>query len=53
MAPERMGTGTGMTSTPVEPEPEPEVVPSGDPGMDPLAPDEAPDAPIPEADPTS
>jgi hypothetical protein len=27
-------------------------VPSGDPGMDPVQPDERPDAPIPEADPS-
>lgn len=41
-----------MTSTPMEPETEPEVVPSGDPGMDPVNPSEEPSAPVPEADPT-
>jgi hypothetical protein len=41
-----------MTSTPIEPESDPQIVPSGDPGMDPIQPDEEPGAPIPEADPS-
>ena len=41
----------GMTTTPIEPESDPQVVPSGEPGLDPIDPDQAPDAPVPEADP--
>ncbi|CAA9384709.1 MAG: hypothetical protein AVDCRST_MAG60-1143 [uncultured Nocardioides sp.] len=40
-----------MTSTPLEPDSEPELVPAGDPGMDPIDPDHQPGPPIPEADP--
>ena len=40
-----------MTSTPTEPSSDPEIVPAGDPGMDPLDPGAEPDAPIPEAEP--
>jgi hypothetical protein len=40
-----------MTSTPIEPESDPQTVPAGDPGMDPVDPDQQPDAPIPEAEP--
>ena len=40
-----------MTTTPSEPETEPTVVPSGDPGVEPVEPEVVPDAPIPEADP--
>lgn len=39
-----------MTTTPVEPESDPEVVPSGDPGADPIQPEEVPDSPIPETE---
>lgn len=47
----RRGYWWGMTSTPIEPESDPQIVPSGDPGMDPVSPDQQPDAPIPEAEP--
>ena len=40
-----------MTTTPIEPESDPQVVPSGDPGLDPIDPGQVPDAPVPEADP--
>ncbi len=40
-----------MTSTPIEPDSDPGLAPAGDPGMAPLDPDDAPDAPIPEAEP--
>ncbi|MDT0184701.1 hypothetical protein Q9S36_31410 [Microbacterium sp. ARD31] len=40
-----------MTTTPMEPESDPQVVPSGDPAVNPVAPGEDPGAPIPEADP--
>jgi len=40
-----------MTTTPMEPESDPQIVPSGDPNVNPIDPGEVPDAPIPEADP--
>jgi hypothetical protein len=40
-----------MTTTPIEPESDPQVVPSGEPGTNPVAPGQEPDAPVPEADP--
>ena len=40
-----------MTTTPVEPDPDPEIVPSGDPGLDPIDPGGVPDSPIPETRP--
>lgn len=40
-----------MTTTPVEPDSDPEIVPSGDPGADPIEPEEIPDSPIPETSP--
>jgi hypothetical protein len=43
----------GMTTTPIEPESDPQVVPSGDPGLDPVDPGAVPDAPVPEAEPDS
>jgi hypothetical protein len=47
----RRGYCWRMTSTPIEPESDPQTVPAGDPGMDPVDPDQQPDAPIPEAEP--
>ena len=41
----------GMTTTPMEPESDPQIVPSGDPGLDPIDPGEVPEAPVPEAEP--
>ena len=41
----------GMTTTPFEPESDPQIVPSGEPGLDPIDPGEAPGAPVPEAEP--
>jgi hypothetical protein len=40
-----------MTTTPIEPESDPQIVPSGDPGLDPIDPGQVPDAPVPEAEP--
>ena len=40
-----------MTTTPMEPDPHPEVVPSGDPIVNPIDPGEAPGSPIPETQP--
>lgn len=40
-----------MTTTPMEPDPHPEVVPSGDPSVNPIDPGTAPDSPIPETQP--
>ena len=40
-----------MTTTPVEPESDPDIVPSGDPGIDPIDPGAVPDPPIPETRP--
>jgi hypothetical protein len=40
-----------MTTTPVEPESDPDIVPSGDPGIDPIDPGVVPDSPIPETQP--
>jgi hypothetical protein len=40
-----------MTTTPVEPESDPQVVPSGDPSVDPIDPGQVPDSPIPETSP--
>ena len=37
-----------MTTTPIEPESDPQVVPSGDPSINPVAPGEDPGAPVPE-----
>lgn len=42
-----------MTTTPIEPESDPQVVPSGDPSVNPISPDQEPDAPVPETEPTS
>jgi hypothetical protein len=42
-----------MTTTPVEPDPDPEIVPSGDPAIDPIDPGEVPGSPVPETQPTS
>ena len=42
-----------MTTTPVEPDSDPEIVPSGDPGLDPIDPGEVPDSPVPETQPAS
>lgn len=42
-----------MTTTPMEPDTQPEIVPSGDPGLDPTDPGQAPDAPIPETSPSA
>ena len=50
-APARPAYDWGMTTTPIEPESDPQVVPSGDPGTNPVAPGQEPDAPVPEADP--
>ena len=40
-----------MTTTPMEPAPDPDIVPSGDPSVNPVSPDVEPDGPIPETDP--
>ena len=40
-----------MTTTPMEPESDPQVVPSGDPAVNPMRPGEAPEPPEPQADP--
>ena len=40
-----------MTTTPLEPEPDPEIVPAGDPAIDPITPGEEPGSPIPETEP--
>jgi len=40
-----------MTTTPVEPDQDPEIVPSGDPALDPIDPGQVPDSPIPETRP--
>ena len=40
-----------MTTTPLEPDPNPEIVPSGDPEVNPIDPGEVPDSPIPETQP--
>ena len=40
-----------MTTTPNEPLTEPEVVPSGDPDINPIEPGEVPDSPLPEGQP--
>ena len=40
-----------MTTTPLEPDSDPQVVPSGEPGLDPIDPGAVPDAPVPEAEP--
>lgn len=50
-APARAAYEGWMTTTPMEPESDPQVVPSGDPAVNPVAPGEDPGAPIPEADP--
>jgi hypothetical protein len=42
-----------MTTTPIEPESDPQVVPSGDPSINPIAPGQEPDAPVPETEPDS
>lgn len=42
-----------MTTTPMEPDPHPEIIPSGDPGLDPIDPGQAPDSPIPETSPSA
>ena len=40
-----------MTTTPMEPESDPQIVPSGDPSVNPISPDQEPASPIPETDP--
>jgi hypothetical protein len=40
-----------MTTTPMEPSTDPEVVPSGDPDVNPIDPGQEPGAPVPETDP--
>ena len=40
-----------MTTTPVEPESDPDIVPSGDPSINPIDPGEVPDSPISETQP--
>ena len=40
-----------MTTTPMEPAADPEIVPSGDPELNPIAPGEVPDSPMPETQP--
>ena len=40
-----------MTTTPVEPESDPDIVPSGDPSINPIDPGEVPGSPIPETQP--
>ena len=42
-----------MTTTPVEPDSDPEIVPSGDPSLDPIDPGESGTSPDPETQPTS
>lgn len=42
-----------MTTTPMEPDPNPEIVPSGDPVIEPIDPGQAPDSPMPETSPTA
>ena len=41
-----------MTTTPFEPGTDPEIVPSGDPSVNPVAPGEDPGGPVPEPQPT-
>ena len=40
-----------MTTTPLEPLTDPEIVPSGDPDVNPIDPGEAPDPPMPQTQP--
>jgi hypothetical protein len=40
-----------MTTTPFEPAADPEIVPSGDPALNPIDPGQAPDSPMPETQP--
>jgi hypothetical protein len=40
-----------MTTTPMEPDSDPQIVPSGDPNVNPIDPGAVPDSPIPETDP--
>jgi len=40
-----------MTTTPFEPTTDPEIVPSGDPEVNPIDPGQAPDSPMPETQP--
>ncbi|WP_263575410.1 hypothetical protein [Nocardioides ganghwensis] len=40
-----------MTTTPMEPESDPQIVPSGDPSVNPIDPGQEPDAPVPETEP--
>lgn len=40
-----------MTTTPFEPNPDPEIVPSGDPEVNPIAPGEIPEPSIPDTQP--
>ena len=40
-----------MTTTPMEPASDPEIVPSGDPSVNPVSPGEDPGGPIPETEP--
>ena len=40
-----------MTTTPMEPESDPQIVPSGDPQVNPIDPGPAPEAPEPQTDP--
>lgn len=40
-----------MTTTPVEPESDPDIVPSGDPSINPIDPGAVPDSPLPETQP--
>lgn len=42
-----------MTTTPMEPDTNPEIVPSGDPVIEPIDPGQAPDSPMPETSPTA
>ena len=40
-----------MTTTPMEPASDPEIVPSGDPAVNPVSPGEDPGGPVPETEP--
>ena len=40
-----------MTTTPFEPDADPEIVPSGDPALNPIDPGQVPGSPIPETQP--